>query len=55
METFKAWLVTRDEATKQQSVAIATLTPADLKYQADFQHELGFLKKPVDVSNVMLK
>jgi len=30
METFKAWLVTRDEATKQQSVAIATLTPADL-------------------------
>jgi NitT/TauT family transport system substrate-binding protein len=31
------------------------LTPDDLKYQADFQHELGFLKKPVDVSNVMLK
>jgi acrylyl-CoA reductase (NADPH) len=30
METFKAWLVTRDEATKQQSVAIATLTSADL-------------------------
>jgi acrylyl-CoA reductase (NADPH) len=30
MDTFKAWLVTRDEATKQQSVAITTLTPADL-------------------------
>ena len=30
MDTFKAFLVTRDEATKQQSVAVTTLTPADL-------------------------
>jgi len=30
MDTFKALLITRDEATKAQSVAVATLTPADL-------------------------
>jgi acrylyl-CoA reductase (NADPH) len=30
MDSFKALLVTRDEVTKQQSVAVATLTPADL-------------------------
>ena len=30
MDAFKAWLITRDEATKQQAVAVATLTPADL-------------------------
>lgn len=54
---------TKAIGTKHLKVPIGTslpnwttaLTPADLKYQADFQHELGFLKKPVDVSNVMLK
>jgi acrylyl-CoA reductase (NADPH) len=30
MDKFKALLITRDEATKAQSVAVATLTPADL-------------------------
>jgi acrylyl-CoA reductase (NADPH) len=30
MDTFKAILISRDEATKQQSVAITTLTPGDL-------------------------
>ncbi len=30
MDTFRALLITRDETTKQQSVAITTLTPADL-------------------------
>ena len=30
MEAFKALLVTRDEATKKQSVGVAALTPADL-------------------------
>jgi len=30
MDTFKALLITRDEATKQQSVAATTLTPDDL-------------------------
>jgi acrylyl-CoA reductase (NADPH) len=30
MDTFKALLITRDEATKKQSVAVASLTPADL-------------------------
>src|ERR1700738_1675746 len=30
MDKFKALLISRDEATKAQSVAVATLTPADL-------------------------
>jgi acrylyl-CoA reductase (NADPH) len=30
MDAFKAWLITRDEATKQQTVAIAELAPAEL-------------------------
>jgi acrylyl-CoA reductase (NADPH) len=30
MDSFKALLITRDETTKAQSVAVATLTPADL-------------------------
>jgi acrylyl-CoA reductase (NADPH) len=30
MDAFKAWLITRDEATKQQTVAVTELTPAEL-------------------------
>src|SRR4029079_18820493 len=30
MDTFKALLITRDEATKKQTVAVAALSPADL-------------------------
>jgi acrylyl-CoA reductase (NADPH) len=30
MDTFRTWLITRDDATKQQTVAETTLTPADL-------------------------
>ena len=30
MDTFKAFLITRDETTKQQSVAVTMLTPGDL-------------------------
>jgi hypothetical protein len=31
------------------------VTADDLKYQADFQHELGFLKNPPDTSKAILK
>src|ERR1700690_3019872 len=30
MDRFRALLITRDEATRKQAVAVATLTPADL-------------------------